>query len=163
MKQQILIDGYNLLYQFPELRKRLERDAMGARDILISYLASYAAGRDFAVVVVFDGDKYTAGLTGIKQGIKIIFSKSTEDADFVIKKMIHKNGGNSDLLVVSSDKEIENFAKLCRVKTILSQRFARDIVEILPVGLGEKYNTQLTPEEVKEWLQLFQEGKNPKK
>jgi len=160
MKQRILIDGYNLLYQFPELRKRLERDSQGARDMLVSYLASYAVERDFAVVVVFDGDRRIAGFTRVKQGIKIVFSKSTEDADFVIKKMIDRSGRNSDLVVVSSDKEIENYAKLCGVKTILSQRFARDVAERLPVELGEKYDTSLSQKEVDEWLQLFRKRRD---
>ncbi len=162
MKRKILIDGYNLLYQFPELRRKLERDSEGARDMLVSYLASYAIEKDFAVVVVFDGNRRTARLTKRKKGIKIIFSKSTEDADFVIKKIIDRSGRNSDLVVVSSDKEIENYAKLCGVKTILSQRFARDVAERLPVELGEKYDTPLSQKEVDEWLQLFRKRSDSK-
>ena len=163
MKQKILIDGYNLLYQFPELRRRLERNGTQARDMLISYLASYTAQKNLVVRVVFDGDKHIAGLTKVKQGIKVIFSKYTEDADFVIKRMIKKSGRNSDLLVVSSDKEIENYAKSRGIKTILSERFARNIGEELSVGIREKYGTQLTQKEVKEWLQLFREGRNSEK
>lgn len=155
MKRKVLVDGYNLLYQFPELRKRLERDLEGAREVLVSRLSSYAGEKNVEVVVVFDGDGRLEGASERNQNVKVIFSKLPEKADPVIKRLIDEKDRGIDLVVVSSDNEIGSYARLSGVQVVSSQRFVREIVGKSSGGVEKKYDHPMSQEELEEWMRLF--------
>jgi ribosomal protection tetracycline resistance protein len=153
-KQRIVIDGYNLIYQFPELRRMLERDREGARKGLLVRLGSYAQEKNIQVVVVFDGDDRMIRNPESYSGIRVVFSKLPEKADPVIKKMIeeHQQG---DLTVVSSDQEIAGYAQLYGIKAVSSRQFAHKILKERIHEAEKKFDHSLSPEELEEWLHIF--------
>ena len=61
MKNILLVDGYNIIGAWPELRVLKEKDLSAARDRLIEILAEYKAYTGYKVVVVFDA-YYVQGL-----------------------------------------------------------------------------------------------------
>jgi len=155
MKHQILVDGYNLIYQFSELRKRLERDLEGAREVLVSYLSSYAVEKNVGMVVVFDGDGRLEGASENNENVKVIFSKLPEKADPMIRRLIDEKDSGTDLVVVSSDSEIISYARLSGIQVVSSQRFARELVEEPSLGVERKYDHSMGKEELEEWMRLF--------
>ncbi len=159
-KQSIVIDGYNLIYQFPELRRMLERDREGARKGLIVRLGSYAHDKNVQIVVVFDGDDRLIRIPESYSGIRVVFSKLPEKADPVIKKMIeeHRQG---DLTVVSSDQEIADYARLYGVKAASSRQFAYKVFKERKQEAEKKYDHYLSPEELEEWLHIFRQNGPP--
>jgi len=160
-KQSIVIDGYNLIYQFPELRRMLERDREGARKGLLVRLGSYAYEKNVQIVVVFDGDDRLMRKPESYSGIRVIFSKLPEKADPVIKKMIeeHRQG---DLTVVSSDQEIAGYARLYGIRAVSSRQFAYKVFKARKQEAEKKYDHSLSPEELEEWLHIFRRNGPPK-
>ena len=154
MRPWIVIDGYNLIYQFPELRKMLERDREGARKGLLVRLGSYAHEKNIQMVVVFDGDDRLLREPESYSGIQVAFSKLPEKADPVIKKMIeeHQQG---DLTVVSSDQEIAGYARLYGFKAVSSRQFAHKMLKERKQEAEKKFDHSLSPEELEEWLHIF--------
>jgi len=155
MKRRILVDGYNLLYHFPELRRIIERDLEEAREGLLARLASYAEEKGVEVVVVFDGEGRLGGVAENRGGVKVIFSRPPEKADPLIKRMIDKMEWGMDLVVVSSDNEIRSYARLSRVRMLSSHQFANEIVEKPFQEVEKKFDPSMSQEELEEWMRLF--------
>ena len=149
----IVVDGYNLIFQFPELRKMLERDLEQAREDLLIRLGSYA-GQRHALVVVFDGDGRVPEESYARKEFRVIFSKPPEKADQVIKELIEKSQ-SEDVIVVSSDREIVDYARLHGVKTASSRQFAHEMSERTNHDVEKKFDHPMSQEELKEWMRLF--------
>jgi predicted RNA-binding protein with PIN domain len=160
MQRQYLIDGYNLIYQFPELRKLLERDLESARERLISRLSSFAIEENVEVMVIFDGDTRIPENSIKRQGVKVVFSKMPEKADPVIKRLIDSKSDSDDMVLVSSDLEIVNYAKLNSVSVVSSRSFANDLTVNSTRDKEKKYEHTMSPEELEEWMRLFKKGED---
>ena len=159
MKRIIIIDGYNLLFQIPELRRQIERDMEGARERLLDSLAVHAARHKAEYRVVFDGDSPNRTDTRRRQGLRVTFSTPPLKADPLIKKMLAEKKRNEDMIVVTSDLEICNYARLCGVKVEKSQKFAMDMTSEPGSELEKKFDHRLSQDEVDEWMNLFKVGR----
>lgn len=160
MQPIILIDGYNLIYQFPELRKLLERDLESARYGLLTQIKFYISNKRVQVIIVFDGDGRPVPEVEKMSDIRVIFSKPPEKADPVIKRLIEAKQ-ESQLRVVSSDQEIVNYARLHGAKTVSSRQFAYLLSSQPDNDVEKKFDHSMSQDELKEWLDLFQEGNPP--
>ncbi|OPL12383.1 MAG: hypothetical protein AVO39_04220 [delta proteobacterium MLS_D] len=102
----IIIDGYNLIRQSDVFRAAEKTSLETGRNRLIHSLALYNQSKSHRITVVFDGwiegspqeERYR------ERGIDVVYSRRGERADEVIKRMARRGG--SDLLVVSSDRDI---------------------------------------------------------
>lgn len=111
MATHIIIDGYNLIRQSSTLAGIDAKNMQKGRETLINRLASYKGVKGYAITVVFDGwksDNISEGREKIK-GINVVFSKSGETADEVIKRMASnlREGG----IVITADNDIAGFAR----------------------------------------------------
>ena len=105
MKNILLVDGYNIIGAWPELRVLKEKDLSAARDRLIEILAEYKAYTGYEVVVVFDA-YYVQGLERKYKNYKIevIYTKENETADECIEKLaIQLNNIKTQIYVATSD------------------------------------------------------------
>jgi predicted RNA-binding protein with PIN domain len=86
MALHLIIDGYNLIRQSPELSEVEGRDLAAGRRALLARLAGYRLSRPgHKITVVFDG-REAGGLQesrGREQGLSIIYSRRGEAADEV--------------------------------------------------------------------------------
>ena len=111
MPIHIIIDGYNLIRQSPELSRLDHHDLQAGREALVAHLAGYKKIKAHKITVVFDGTR----APGLKlerdhqKGIAIVFSRQGETADSVIKRMADRE--REGALVVSSDREVTAFAQ----------------------------------------------------
>ena len=157
MKYKLLIDGYNLLFQNPELRKILERDLEEARKLLIDQLEEYAGKKNIHILVVFDGDDKINPRDESRSRVDVYFSKSPEKADPLIKRLLEKTKKNGDLTVVTSDNEISDYARLCSVSVTSSQKFVEQISDYSFDRIEKKYCHSMTKAELNEWMGLFKD------
>jgi|GEM_PF-286703 len=155
MKQKVLVDGYNLIYQFPELRKWLEMDLERAREGLLSRLSDYAKEKQVEMVVVFDGDDRNFKEPNTYREISVIFSKFPEKADTVIMQFIDKEKEAKNLLVVSTDNDIKNYAQFSGVNVVSSQQFAFEIGQKSISEMEKKYDYTMDSTEMEDWMKLF--------
>lgn len=84
----LLVDGYNIIGAWPELRQLKNRDFASARDRLIEKMAEYQAYTGFKVMVIFDA-QFVRGLEKKTKNYKIevIFTNENETADERIEKL----------------------------------------------------------------------------
>src|SRR3972149_6056353 len=112
----ILIDGYNLIGL---AHKNLEK----ARHELIQRLREYAVIKGHDITVVFDGWKGGQPSETHEKchGINVIYSRLGEKADQVINKLL--SAPTKSWIVVSSDREIYNFAEHRTIVAITKDEF----------------------------------------
>lgn len=127
MSLHIIIDGYNLIRRSLDLSLSEQQDLQAGRKALIDLLAKYRQTRHHRITVVFDGGKAPDYLVrkDFMQGISVLFSRNGETADTEIKRMAAQE--RQKALVISSDREIVDYASGCGAATMDSRAFADKI------------------------------------
>ena len=155
-----LIDGHNLIGQMPNLRLDDPHD----EEKLLLYLRSHRAKTGHRVTVVFDaGHSYQASKTSKQGGITIQFAPSGKTADQIIIQRLRKLKNKQSVIVVSSDQSVQQAARQVYVRVIDAREFARQLLQEAS-GLdqqqdeGSQADVQLSPSEVDEWLNLFNQS-----
>jgi len=124
MAFHLVIDGYNLIRQSPELRRYDKEDLEQGREILLKYLLAYQRTKKHALTVVFDG--WSEGQISENHarvgGIIVIFSRRGETADEVIKRIAAQEKGGA--LVVTSDSDLAYSCSKAGCKVVPSLEFA---------------------------------------
>ena len=128
MAIHIIIDGYNLIRQSPELARLDRQDLQLGRDALIDLLAAYKKLKHHAITVVFDGTAQPSLYRSRDnaRGIAIRYSQGGESADDVIRRMARKDSAQA--LVVSSDREVMVAAESSGATVMDSAAFENKIV-----------------------------------
>ncbi len=106
----LIVDGYNLAYSYSKTKMLMSRDIDTARDILINDVASYAGYIGCKAMVVFDAYKLAdnAGKSLKKGDLTVIYTKSGQNADSYIEKLVHDNINDYRITVVTSDQAVQN-------------------------------------------------------
>lgn len=120
---EIIIDGYNLIFQCGlEGRDRNPASIRKSRTRLINLLAEcLTADQARRTTVVFDAKRLPAGESQIvsrRKGMQVMFSVGYEDADTMIEELIAGHSHPKKLLVVSSDHRIQTAANRRRARAI---------------------------------------------
>ena len=133
MPIHIIIDGYNLIRQSAALSPLDRQDIMLGREALVNQLATYKKIKPHRITVVFDArhSPLFSQQNDRHKGIAIRFSRRGESADDVIKRMAREE--REKALVVSSDREIINYAARCGAATISAPQFENKIEMVIQV------------------------------
>jgi len=167
----LLIDGFNLIYKFPDLEAKMYYSQLNsARAGLLDKLREYQNIKKTAIRVVFDGKKDKSVETVSEKVGKIdVYYSLDYSADYLIKQFIKKDINPKMTTVVTSDKDIIFYINRFGAKNITSERFA-DLMnsaklefleeqELKRVSV-EKENPLVSEEEISYWQRLFKKGKN---
>lgn len=104
-EEYLLVDGYNIIFAWEELRELSKVTIDGARQKLMDILCNYQGYKKCMLILVFDAYKVT-GNTGeaIKyHNIHVVYTKEAETADQYIEKLAHKIGRQYHVTVATSD------------------------------------------------------------
>lgn len=101
----LLVDGYNIIGAWPELRELKNRDLAAARDRLVERMAEYQAYSGYRVIVVFDAHFVKGTEKKYKNyKVEVIFTRNNETADERIEKLaISLNNRKTQIHVATSD------------------------------------------------------------
>lgn len=151
-----LIDGHNLIGQMPNLRLDDPRD----EEKLLSYLISYKARTGHHLTVIFDsGAGYQPGSTKKQGGITVQFAPPGQTADQLIARRVRRAKNPQALMVVSSDRAVQNAARLAGVRSLPAAEFALLLLSgggnTGSADPGTQSNVQLSANEIDEWLDIF--------
>ena len=104
-KEYLLIDGYNIVFAWEDLRELAIKDIMAARDKLIDLIVDFAGFRKEHVILVFDAYKVRGGRGEVIHvgGIDVIYTKEAETADLYIEKAAHELSKRYKVTVATSD------------------------------------------------------------
>ncbi|WP_042145354.1 NYN domain-containing protein [Paucisalibacillus sp. EB02] len=101
----LIVDGYNIIGDWDELKRLKQKDMGQARDRLIELMAEYQAYSGIRVIIVFDA-YYVRGMENkLKQyKVEIIFTKEKETADECIERLVKKlKNVKTQVYVATSD------------------------------------------------------------
>ena len=105
LKEYLLVDGYNIIFAWKELKELAETDMDSARGKLMDILSNYQGMKKCSLILVFDAYK-VEGFTGEVQkyhNIHVVYTKETETADQYIEKVAHEIGRKYNVTVATSD------------------------------------------------------------
>jgi predicted RNA-binding protein with PIN domain len=158
MLPHYIVDGYNLIHAIPTLKKLLAHDGFQAREQLVYVISRLTFKRKFRCTIVFDGAKpLEPHPLPTHSPVHIVFS-SPLSADAKIKSMIGLSKNRTLLVIISSDREILDYAKVCSCATQTSKYFSNLLFEEPDKG-EEKDSAALSKGQVDEWLKIFGEKK----
>jgi predicted RNA-binding protein with PIN domain len=102
---RILIDGYSLLHNWPELAEGAPRHSEAARDALVEILTHYQDASGTPVTVFFDGAGTRRSKPKNQSGtaVEVLFSSSGQTADDLIERAAHRFQSYGEVLVVTDD------------------------------------------------------------
>ncbi len=118
-----IIDGNNLIGKIKHFSNIQKKDKQAVREKLALFVDRYFISKKAKVTLHFDGFENLPIKT---QRIKIIYSEN-KTADQKIKNQIEDSKSPKQIVVVSSDNNIKEFARVCSAKIITSEDFAAEI------------------------------------
>jgi predicted RNA-binding protein with PIN domain len=133
---RILVDGYSLLHNWPELANGHARHSAIARDALIRRLTHYQDAVGTPITIFFDG----AGRRGpapphdAEHSVEVLFSQNGKTADQMIERAAHRFAAWGEVLAVTND-----FAE--RDTVVAMGGFTspcRDFIRAVEEALGEQ-------------------------
>ena len=103
--EYLLVDGYNIIFAWDELKELAAVNLDAARDRLNDILSNYRAVKNCEIIAVYDAYRVAGHPTEyLKLGnINIVFTKEAETADRFIERFAHENASKYDVTVATSD------------------------------------------------------------
>lgn len=156
-----LIDGNNFIGH----SRFLELEDPRSKRILVSQLSIFKTYQRTKIILVFDGppDPSVNEKTKDIQSFRIINPQIGENADTLIKEIISQQEDLKKFFVVSSDREIREFARGRGAQVLSCPEFSRKLRRVLkeiPKTQGkQKKEPRLSPLEVDHWIEIFKQKK----
>lgn len=156
-----IIDVHNVLHQHPEWRQYLQRSMLrearqGFVSALIRFAERYPA---FFFTLVFDG--VNTGVIAPKRNIAIIEAPRGTPADILIKQQIDRDPQPRQCVVISSDTEVHNYARLSGCTVWSSAVFLQELKNFEArqahnISSGNEKPIQSSNSEIEELRRLFE-------
>ncbi len=104
-EEYLLVDGYNILFAWPELKELSDKNTDAARMKLLDLLSNYQGIRQCQIIVVFDAYRVQGHREEIVSyhNIHVVYTKEAQTADQYIEKFAHDNQKRYNITVATSD------------------------------------------------------------
>ena len=104
-KEYLLVDGYNIIFAWDELKKIAKDNLDAARKSLCDLLCNYQGYRKCEVIAVFDAYRVKGGLGSVEKyhNIHVVYTKEAETADAYIERTTYELGRKYRVRVATSD------------------------------------------------------------
>lgn len=101
----LLIDGYNIIFAWPELKNLAASNIDSARLKLNDIISNYAGFCGIETAVVYDAYRVQNHKTEISEyhNIHIVYTATAETADHYIEQFTHQNASKYEITVATSD------------------------------------------------------------
>ncbi|MDD3375007.1 MAG: NYN domain-containing protein [Candidatus Omnitrophica bacterium] len=120
MSVHYLIDGYNAVYQIPNLLRGSLQESRESLVRLVEQDCPQGSSRNL-VTIVFDGQP-GVGINAYAVAPKILFTEN-ETADEAIKKIVERADLKKNIIVVTDDKEIQFYVRQFGAKVLAVKDF----------------------------------------
>ncbi len=132
-QQYLIVDGYNLIFAWEELKALAAEQLDLARSRLMDMLSSYCAYTRAELVLVFDGYRRPGnpGQRSEYHNIHVAFTKDGETGDAYIERLVGEIGRNYAVRVITSDNLIRLSALRSGVLRSSSTEFAVEVQDVL--------------------------------
>ena len=106
-KEYLVVDGYNIIFAWEELKSLAKTSMDTARTALIEILSNYQGYRRCKVIIVFDAYKIKGGERRQEKhgSVDVVFTKEGETADTYIERLTYEMNGRYRVRVATSDRQ----------------------------------------------------------
>ena len=103
--EYLLVDGYNIIFSWDELKKAANESLDLARSMLVNRLCNYQGYKQCELILVFDAYKIKEQERVVENyhNISIVYTKEAETADTYIERTAHKLSREHKVRVATSD------------------------------------------------------------
>ena len=142
-EEYLLVDGYNIIFAWEELRSLASVNIDSARDKLMDICCNYQGYAGCTLILVYDAYKVKGNPGSVLQyhNIHVVYTKEAETADQYIEKTVHKIGKKNRVTVATSDA-LEQMIIWGEGATRLSAAGFKEAVETAKQRLKETYSVQ---------------------
>lgn len=104
-KEYLLVDGYNIIFAWEELKELADVDLSSARSKLMDILTNYQGYKKNILILVFDAYKVEGNKGEVLDygNIHVVYTKEAETADQYIERTVHEIGHKYQVTVATSD------------------------------------------------------------
>ena len=104
-EEYLLVDGYNIIFAWEELKELADADIAGARGRLMDILCNYQGYRKCTLILVFDAYKVEGNPGEVMKyhNIYVVYTREAETADQYIEKTVRKMARRHEVTVATSD------------------------------------------------------------
>ena len=104
-EEYLLVDGYNIIHAWPELKELADGNMESARMKLLDILSNYQGIRKCKVMVVFDAYRVQRHVADIfdYHNVRVVYTREAQTADQYIERFAHDNQKKYDITVATSD------------------------------------------------------------
>lgn len=103
--EYLLVDGYNIIFAWPELKELADVNMEGARSKLIDLLSKYQYFKKCRIIIVFDAYRVQGHNEEMTDygNVFVVFTGEAQTADHFIEKFAHRHQKKYDITVATSD------------------------------------------------------------
>ncbi len=143
----LLVDGYNIIYAWEDLKELAQVNLDGARGKLLDILCNYQGIKNCHLIAVFDAYRVQGHPTETLDyhNIHVVYTKEAETADRFIEKFAHDNSKKYDITVATSDGLEQIIIRGAGCK-LLSARDLQEEIKLAEHRLKEDYMEQTSTE-----------------
>ena len=104
-EEYLLVDGYNIIYAWEDLKELADANLHAAQTKLMDILSNYQGFKKCTLILVFDAYKIEGHAEEVitYHNIHVVYTKEAETADQYIEKTVHKIGRENQVTVATSD------------------------------------------------------------
>ena len=104
-KEILLVDGYNIIYAWDDLKKLSRENLEAARQQLMDILCNYSGMTGKDVILVFDAYRVQGSAGSVEKyaNIFVVYTKEAQTADAYIEKTTYEAKGQARIRVATSD------------------------------------------------------------
>ena len=134
-REYLIVDGYNILFAWDELRDLAQEDLEAARQALMDMLSNYCAFKNREVILVFDGYqvKGNRGERFRYHNLFVVYTRENETGDMYIESLVRGIGKHDRVWVATSDSLIQ----LSAFRTGVLRLSARELKAEIETVRGE--------------------------
>ena len=105
LKEYLLVDGYNIIFAWEDLKELASENIEAARNKLMDRLSNYQGYKKMTLILVFDAYKVKGNPGSVMKyhNIYVVYTKEAETADQYIEKTVHEIGRKYQVTVATSD------------------------------------------------------------
>ena len=131
-KEYLLVDGYNIIFAWEDLKELAAVNIDGAREKLMDILCNYQGFKKSTLILVIDAYKVKGNPGSVEtyHNIHVVYTKAAETADQYIEKTVHEIGRKYRVTVATSD-QLEQVIILGQGGQRMSAReLLEDVIEV---------------------------------
>lgn len=104
-KEYFLVDGYNIIFAWEDLKELASENIEAARNKLMDIMCNYQGYKGVTLILVYDAYKVKGNPGEIFRyhNIHVVYTKEAETADQYIEKTVHEIGRKYNVTVATSD------------------------------------------------------------